>query len=59
MVVDELPFGFFAEIEGDEHAILNAERLLGLSELAAEMATYPQLAAQHGKKVGEMTEARF
>lgn len=59
VVVDELPFGFFAEIEGEEQAILNVERILGLSDLAAEMATYPQLAAQHGKKVGKMTESRF
>lgn len=59
VVVDELPFGLFMEIEGEEKAIENAEVLLGLEKVKAEMATYPQLAAQHGKKVGNVTESRF
>lgn len=59
LVVDELPFGFFMEIEGDEKAIEKAEELLELDDVQAEMATYPQLATQHGKKVGAKTEARF
>lgn len=59
VVIDELPFGLFMEIEGEEQAILDAERLLGIVDLQAEMATYPQLAVQHGKKIGEMIEARF
>ena len=59
VVVDELPFGFFMEIEGEEKAIEIAEKLLGLEDVTPEMATYPQLAAEHGKKVGKMTEARF
>lgn len=59
VVVDELPFGFFMEIEGEEDAIMEAEKLLMLEEVKAEMATYPQLTAQHGKKNGELIEARF
>ncbi len=59
LVIDELPFGLFLELEGEEDAILEAERLLDLSETEAEMATYPQLAATHGTRRGEMIEARF
>jgi len=59
VVIDALPFGLFMEVEGDEQAIMNAEKLLGLGDLKAEMATYPQLAAKHGKKAGEKIEARF
>jgi len=59
VVIDELPFGFFMEIEGEERAIVEAEKALQLTETQAEMATYPQLTAQHGKKSGEVIEARF
>ncbi|MBV9957585.1 MAG: class IV adenylate cyclase [Acidobacteria bacterium] len=59
VVLDELPFGSFMEIEGAEQAILAAEKLLELEELEAEMQSYPQLTRQHGRKVGEMIEARF
>lgn len=59
LVIDELPFGLFAEIEGDEQAILEAEKTLGLESTPAEMKTYPELAATHGTKTGDMIEARF
>jgi adenylate cyclase class 2 len=59
VVIDVLPFGLFMEIEGDEDAIADAERLLLLSDLEAEMSTYPQLTMQFGKKNGDMVEARF
>lgn len=59
LVVDELPFGLFAEIEGEEEAIKEAEQLLGLTEAPAEMETYPELAAKYGVKSGETIEARF
>lgn len=59
VVLDDLPFGFFMEIEGEETAILAAEQLLRVTDLTPEMATYPQLAIQHGTKVGDVTEARF
>jgi adenylate cyclase, class 2 len=59
VAIDELPFGLFMEIEGEEEAILRAEALLKISELQPESATYPQLAARLGVKVGEVTEARF
>lgn len=59
LVIDELPFGLFMEIEGDEAAIEEAEDLLDLSDLEAEPSTYPQLALAHGEKRGDVVEARF
>ena len=59
VVIDELPFGLFVEIEGEESVIDEVERLLGLSEADAEPATYPELARRHGRKRGDMIEARF
>lgn len=59
LVVDELPFGLFAEIEGEEHLIIAAETLLGLQHVPAETKTYPELAAKYGSKIGEMIESRF
>lgn len=59
VVVDELPFGLFMEIEGDEKAIFEVERLLDLQDVEAEIETYPQLTAQHGTKRGDVIEARF
>src|ERR1043165_7561394 len=43
VVIDELPFGLFLEIEGEESAILEAERLLGLEDAEAEHAPCPAL----------------
>lgn len=59
VVVDELPFGLFAEIEADEKTIMEVEELLGLRDAEAEMATYPGLARRHGVKRGDVIEARF
>ncbi len=59
VLVDDLPFGMFLEIEGEEKTILEAERLLGLAEVEAEMATYPELVQRFGEKRGEMIESRF
>ena len=59
VVLDELPFGLFMEIEGDEDAINAAEQTLGLNDLTAEHATYPQLTEQHGRRSGDVVEARF
>jgi hypothetical protein len=58
-VLDELPFGLFVEIEGEESAIKEVESLLRLANAEAEMATYPELAAQHGTRRGSLIEARF
>ena len=59
VVLDELPFGLFAEIEGPEEAILSAEKTLGLETAATEHDTYPHLTARHGTRCGELIEARF
>jgi adenylate cyclase class 2 len=59
VLVDELPFGLFAEIEGEENAIFEVEQQLGLADVEAEMASYPQLTRLHGEKRGDVVEARF
>ena len=59
VVIDELPFGLFVEIEGEEARILEVEKLLGLDAAAAEHAPYPELTLRHGTKRGETFEARF
>ena len=59
IVVDELPFGLFMEIEGTEEDILAVERELGIENLQMESSTYPQLTRKLGKRIGEMIEARF
>lgn len=59
VVVDELPFGLFMEIEGAEEDINAAERKLGVDGFRTEQSTYPQLAEKHGKRVGDLIEARF
>jgi adenylate cyclase class 2 len=59
VVIDELPFGLFLEIEGEESAILEVERLLDLQDAEAEHSPYPELTLRHGTKKGELFEARF
>lgn len=59
LVLDELPFGFFAEIEGEEEKINEAEGLLELVEAEVVLETYPELAEKYGHKKGNMIEARF
>jgi adenylate cyclase, class 2 len=59
VVIDELPFGLFVEIEGEEERIMEAEQLLGLGGAAAEHAPYPELTLRHGTKRGDVTESRF
>ena len=59
VVLDELPFGLFLEIEGEESQILEAERLLNLEAAEAEHAPYPELTLRHGTEKGGVVEARF
>jgi adenylate cyclase, class 2 len=59
VVLDELPFGLFVEIEGEEAAILTAEKLLGLESAQAEHEPYPQLTLLHGSERDGVVEARF
>ena len=59
VLIDELPFGLFMEIEGSLSGIKEAEMLLGVEDLETEHETYPRLTAQLGKKTGSMIESRF
>ena len=59
IVVDELPFGLFMEIEGEESAILDIEMKLAIKRLEAETATYPSLTREHGAENNGVIEARF
>jgi adenylate cyclase, class 2 len=59
IVLDELPFGQFMEIEATEPDILEIEQKLSVKGLRAESRTYPQLAQKHGKRVGQLIECRF
>ncbi len=58
IVIDELPFGLFMEIEGTEDAIREIEGKLAM-KLKAEMETYPRLTMKHGINCGGVIEARF
>ena len=59
IVVDELSFGLFMEIEGSEADIADVELKLAIKGLRTERETYPQLARKHGKRYGNIIEARF
>lgn len=59
IVVDELPFGLYMEIEGPITAIKEAEMLLDIEDLETEHETYPRLAAKFGKIKNGITESRF
>jgi adenylate cyclase class 2 len=59
VVIDELPFGWFVEIEGDEAAILDAERQLELTTAESVHESYPELTRAHGLRQGDTVEARF
>lgn len=59
IVLDELPFGLFMEIEGSVAAIEEAERLLGANNFSIEQDTYPNLTQKHGTPNGNLIEAKF
>ena len=59
IVIDELPFGLFMEIEGPEQGIRDVERKLAIKGLRSETATYPQLTLKHGTDRGGVIESRF
>ena len=59
VVLDELPFGYFMEIEGSMKDILKAEKLLKAGDLEVEARGYPRLTLKFGKANGEVMEARF
>lgn len=59
VVLDELPFGLFMEIEGTIDEIAEAEKLLNIEDLEPEPRGYPRLTVKYGKAVGEVFESRF
>ncbi len=59
IVLDELPFGLFMEIEASEADIKKVERKLAVKGLRAELASYPSLTRRYGKPYGSIIEARF
>lgn len=59
VVLDELLFGSFMEIEGAITAIKEAEMLLGIEDFETEHETYPRLTARLGSQNGNVIEARF
>ena len=59
IVLDELPFGLYMEIEGIEDAIEDAEKKLGLKALEYEPRGYPRLTVKYGKMNGDVAEAKF
>lgn len=59
VVLDELPFGYYMEIEGSMEDILAAEKLLGAENLEPESRGYPRLTLKYGKRQGDVVESRF
>lgn len=59
VMLDELPFGDFAEIEGNPASIERAEQELDAGEFRVEPKTYPQLTAELGERSNDVIEARF
>lgn len=59
IVLDELPFGLFMEIEGSIMQIAETEMFLGAEDFEVVHETYPNLTAVHGTRRGDLIEARF
>ena len=59
VVLDELPFGLYMEIEGSIEDIIEAEKLLAIEDLEPEPSGYPGLTTKFGNQVGDVWEARF
>ncbi len=59
VVLDELPFGLYMEIEGTIEAIEKAEKLLRIEDLESELRGYPSLTLKFGKLKNDVATARF
>ena len=59
VVIDELPFGLFMEIEASEKEIVRVEKKIGAGDFEPVNETYPTLTARFGKKRKGIIEARF
>jgi adenylate cyclase class 2 len=59
IVLDELPFGLYMEIEGTQRNIAIAEKKLKFKKLVPELRGYPRLTIKHGRMKKSVMEARF
>lgn len=60
IVIDELPFGLFMEIEGSEKDIREVESKLAIKRLKTEPLSYPRLVLKHGaENAAGVIESRF
>lgn len=59
IVLDELPFGLFMEIEGSENGIREVESKLSIKRLRTEPLSYPKLVLKHGTDHNGVIESRF
>src|ERR1035437_4181175 len=50
VVLDELPFGYFMEIEGSIDDIIASEKLLAVEDLEPEVRGYPRLTTKYGRQ---------
>jgi adenylate cyclase class 2 len=59
VVMDDLPFGLYMEIEGEIDDINEAEKLLEIEDLEPEPRGYTRLTTKLGKQKNNVFEARF
>jgi len=59
LVIDELPFGMYMEIEGSIKGIEKVERMLEIDDLVPEPTGYPGLTIKYGLLVDGVHEAKF
>jgi adenylate cyclase class 2 len=59
VVLDELPFGYYMEIEGTKRDILKVEKQLGADKLQPEARGYPRLTLKFGKEINGVMQSRF
>lgn len=59
VVLDELPFGLYMEIEGRVEDIVAAEKMLGADRFEIEATGYPGLTLKHGHLIDGIIESRF
>ena len=59
VVIDELPFGLFMEIEASVREIKRVEKILGAEKIPGVMETYPSLTRELGVERRGVIEARF
>ncbi|MBX3245521.1 MAG: hypothetical protein KF685_13795, partial [Acidobacteria bacterium] len=59
VVLDELPFGIYMEIEGEPEEILKVEKMLGANDVELEPRGYARLTMKFCEQANGVFEARF